>query len=164
MVQAKAIQVARDEGISLPKIRQAIKTAQDNYKVHFPLARKHKLLWFDNNLHIQLNSIYQVSGKDRHQMSIKEIVEPFAKDLHFDTEGLACMWTPFTRNDIKITLNPKVQFGQPLVGNTGYRADILNKAYLAETSYKSVADEFGISMEEVKTAVLYINSLSKSAA
>lgn len=165
LVQAKAINVVRNEGISLQKIRDAIKTAQDCYRVEFPLAREHKLLWFEGNLHIELPSgIYQVSGRPKHQMGIKPIVEPYAKDLHFDGEGLVSMWVPFKRFGRQIILNPKRQFGQPLVGETGYRADMLAEVYAAEKSEDAVATAYNIDIKDVKVAVAYMKHIKKAAA
>jgi len=87
-------------------------------------------------------------------------VKDFLRDLEFNDVDVACKYTPFIKNGIKIIFDPKVQFGQPLVGDTGCRADILNKAFKAENSYKSVADEFGINDEDVKVAVSYMESIA----
>lgn len=163
LVQAKAIDVARKEGISLQKIRQAIGVAQDEYSVEFPLARQHKLLYYDGELHIKLNGIFQVSGRRRHQMLSNEIVEPFAKDLHFDEEGLAFMWTPFSRFRRCIVLDPKRQFGQPLVEGTGYTADVLSTSFKAEGSHEAAAEAYNVEVDDIKIAVAYIKGLMEAA-
>ena len=167
LIQSKSISEAKRLGISLQKIREAIRTAQKHYDVEFPLAHRYALVEFGKELHVKNHKterITTVTGKQKHQTLMTQIVNKFMKNLDFNDKDIADRYTPFEYNDIKITLNPKVQFGQPLVGDTGYRADVLNKAYLAEGSYRSVVDEFGVDMEDVKTAVLYMNSLSKSAA
>lgn len=163
LLQTKAIAIAREEKIPLQKIRQAIKTAQDEYDVEFPLVHNHQLLWYDGDLHIKLNGIYQVSGRPRHQMSIEPIVEPYAKDLHFDEDGLAFMWTPFKRFQRQIILDPKKQFGQPLVENTGYRADILATSFKAEGSYAAASEAYNVETKDIKIAVAYIKELRKVA-
>ena len=87
-----------------------------------------------------------------------------SKSFRIDTKAIpkdiAEKYTPFDNNGIKITLNPKVQFGQPLVGNTGYSADVLYQSYLAEDSVQGVEDEFGVNKDEVETAILYMQSLA----
>jgi len=163
LVQAKAIQIARSEGIPLPKIRQAIETAKQAYDVTLPLARKNHLLWFNGDLHIQLNHIFQVSGKGKHQETAKEIMLPYAKDLHFDAQGLACMWTPYAKFQRQIVIDPHRQFGQPLVDKTGYRADVLWMAYHSEGSYAAAADVYNVSIEDVKLAVAYMIEVGKAA-
>ena len=167
LIQSKSISEARRLGVSFQKIREAIDVAKKHHNIEFPLAHRYALVEFGNELHIHNHDaerITTVTGKAKHQTLMAQIVTKFMRDLEFNAEGVVEKYTPFESNGIQIVLNPKVQFGQPLVGKTGYRADILNKAYLAEGSYGSVADEFGVDMEEVKTAILYMNSLSKSAA
>jgi uncharacterized protein (DUF433 family) len=163
LIQAKAVDVARAEGIPLRKIRQAIETARERYQVKLPLARKHKLLWYDRELHIQLNGIFQVSGKTRHQMSMKKIIEPYAKDLHFDEQGLAYMWTPFRRFGRRIIIDPNRQFGQPLVEGTGYRADVLATAFQAEGSLESAAEAYNLDVTDIKVAVAYMTYVRQAA-
>ncbi|MCX5646751.1 MAG: hypothetical protein NTZ17_19055 [Phycisphaerae bacterium] len=163
LVQAKAVQIAREEGIPLPKIRQAIETARKEYGVTLPLARKNKLLWFHGDLHIQLNHIFQVSGKGKHQETAKEIMVPYAKDLHFDAQGLACMWTPYAKFRRQIVIDPGRQFGQPFVEQAGYRADVLFDAYHSEGSYRAAADVYNVHVDDVKVAVAYITQVRQAA-
>lgn len=163
LIQAKAIEIARQQGIALKKIRQAIEIARGTYGVTLPLAQKHKLLWFDGDLHIQLNGIFQVSGRNQHQMSEKRIMEPYAKDLHFDAKGLACMWTPFSRFRRQIVLDPRRQFGQPLVENTGYRADVLATAYHAEGSFAAAAEAYNVDVADIKVACAYMTKVRQAA-
>lgn len=166
LIQSKSISEARRLGITFQRIREAIDVARRHYDIEFPLAHRYALVEFGNELHIHnhvAKRITTVTGKQKHQTLMAKIVTKFMRDLEFNAEDIAEKYIPFENNGITITLNPKVQFGQPLVGDTGYRADILNKAYLAEASYNSVADEFGVNMEEVETAVLYINSLKDAA-
>lgn len=165
LVQAMAINQARKAGVTLPKIRQAITLAKDKYKVNFPLAHNHHLVLFDNDLHICFpnDAVIQVSGHGRNQALMKPIIEPFMKDLHFDQDGLVVRFTPFKKFGREITLDPKRQFGQPLVNNTGYRADVLAQSYWVERSMDFVASLYNIEIKDVKVAVDYMKSLRKVA-
>jgi uncharacterized protein (DUF433 family) len=160
LIQAMAVNRARAYGIPLPKIREAIKVAKKDYGVEFPLAYNHELWWFEKNLHIKRpdNSVIQVSGKVKGQQSWKVIVEPFKQDLRFNEEGLVEQYVPLQKSGRQIVLDPKRQFGQPLVDNTGYRADVLNNAFLAEESCEIVASSFNIDVKDVQLAVEYISS------
>ena len=165
LIQSMAIDRARKHNIPLPKIRQAINTAQKYYNVKFPLAYDHKLIWFDRELHIEFPNkpITQVSGRLRGQTAIKKIIEPFMEDLHFNKEGLVEMFVPFKNLGRQIVLDPTRQFGQPLVGKTGYRADVLDRAFAAEQSEELVADSFGIEIEDVKAAAAYMRHIREAA-
>ena len=163
LIQAIAIDKAREIGLSVQKIRQAIDFVREDMNIEFPLAHRYALVEFNKELHIKdgvTTEVTQVTGRDRNQQLMPCIVKDFLRDLEFNDLDVACKYSPFVKNGIKITFDPKVQFGQPLVGDTGCRADILNKAYKAENSYKSVADEFGIEDEDVKVAVSYMESIA----
>lgn len=163
LIQARAINEARKMGITLQKIRQAIDVVKKEFDIEFPLAHQYALVEYDKELHIRnelTTGVTQVTGKNIRQELMPNIVKEFLRDLEFNEVDVACKYSPFVMNEIKITFDPKVQFGQPLVGDTGCRADILNKAFRAEQSYRSVADEFGINDEEVKVAVSYMESIA----
>jgi len=164
LVQTMAINMAREQGIPLSKIRQAIKFVQDEHNISLPLAYDHRLLWFDNELHIKLptKAIHQASGKIKGQIMMR-IVEPFMRDLHFDPEGVVTQFTPFNKYGRQVILDPKRQFGQPLVGNTGYRADVLDRAHSIEQSHELVASIYNIDVKDVKTAVAYMKTLRTAA-
>lgn len=166
LIQATAINHARSVGLSMQKIRKAIQVIQQKYNLQFPLANQYALVEFDKDVHIQNhdnNKIMQVSGKAIGQELMPEIVCSFLKKLKFNTMGYASEYTAYEHNNTKIILNPKVQFGQPLVENTGYPADVLYQSYLAENSFQGVKDEFGISDNEVEAAILYMQSLKEAA-
>ena len=158
-----AIDKAREIGISVQKIRQAIDFVKRDMRIDFPLAHRYALVEFNKELHIKdgvTTGVTQVTGRYRNQQLMPSIVEGFLKDLEFNVQDIVCKYSPFESSGIKISFDPKIQFGQPLVGDTGCRADILNKAFKAENSYKSVADEFGVNDEEVKVAVSYMESIA----
>ena len=163
LIQARAINEARKIGITLQKIRQAIDVVSKEFNIEFPLAYQYALVEYDRDLHIRndlTTEVIQVTGRNKRQELMPNIVEDFLRDLDFNDVDVACRYIPYVKDDIKIILDPEVQFGQPLVGDTGCRADILNKAFRAERSYKSVADEFGINDKDVKVAVSYMESIA----
>ena len=165
LVQAMAINKAREFGVSLPKIRQAIDNARDKYNVNFPLAYNHQLVLFDNDLHIAFptHAIIQVSGRGHDQSLIRQIVEPFMKDLHFNVQGFVTRFTPYKQYGREIILDPAIQFGQPLVGSTGYRADVLDKAFSVERSTELVASIYNVDIKDVKVAIAYMKKIRKAA-
>jgi len=164
MVQAMAVDRARARRIPLRKVRKAIERAQEDYHLSLPLAYKH-ILYFDRELHIQLDGqrIVELTGPVRGQTMMEKIMEPFMKLLCFDDNGLAQAYIPFQRYGRKIVLNPKRQFGQPIVEGTGYRADVLANAYRIEGTVESVMEEFNVDSDVVNAAVDYMKSIQIAA-
>lgn len=159
-IAARAIERAREKGVALPKIRQAIKRANDEHGLNVPLARKHRLILLSGELYIEFpnKEMLQVSGYPKGQRAMP-LGDDYQDDLMFDEDGLVQISRPFNR----IILDPTRQFGQPLVENTGYRADILSDAYEAEGSADIVALSFGVESQDVLAAVSYMKSLRAAA-
>ena len=159
-----AIKRARDRDVPLPKIRQAVQRIQKDYELTMPLAHRHRLMWLSSELFIELpdKQIFQVSGFPKGQQAM-EIAEPFMDDLHFDQDGMSELYTPKASYGRTIIFNPNRQFGQPLVSDTGYRADILADAYEAEGMADTVAAAYGIATKDVLAAVEFMSSLRKAA-
>jgi uncharacterized protein (DUF433 family) len=164
LIQGMAIDRARAKGIRLSKIRQAIERARDEFGIPCPLAYRH-VLYFDGELLIDLpdRRIVGLTGAAHNQAMMRPIVEPFKEHLCFAGDGRAERYTPFEKYGRKIILNPKRQFGQPLVDTTGYRADVLANAYRVEGTIEAVMEEFNIEREDVNIAVDYMNSLGTAA-
>ncbi len=163
MVQTMAVDRARDKGISLRKIRQAIERAQEDYHIDLPLAYRH-ILYFDRGLHIRLGEeqIVELTGPVRGQSMMEKIMEPFMQRLCFDEKNLAQAYTPFEKYGRKIVLNPRRQFGQPIVEGTEYRADVLANMCRIE-GVEAVMEEFNVEGADVNVAVDYMNSLKAAA-
>lgn len=165
LIQTMAINKARENKITLPKIREAIEFAKKEYGVRFPLAYNHKLLLFERDLHIQLpnKEIIQASGRIKGQRLLRPIAEPFMRDLHFDAEGFVIRLVPFKKYGRQIILDPTKQFGQPLVGDTGYRADVLDRSVAVEGSMELIASLYNVDIKDVKVAVAYMKAIRKAA-
>jgi uncharacterized protein (DUF433 family) len=168
-VEALAIRSLRTErNIPLPKIREAITEAQQKYQIQYPFAQqKHKAVIVGRDLHILLNEDVMVglSGKDKKQRSFKAFLEPYMEQLKFDDHKVACEYIAYRygAGDKIIRMNPRVGFGEPLVGNSGYTAETLWRAALAEGSFDKASEYYEIDRESVVAACNYWEGLSAAA-
>jgi uncharacterized protein (DUF433 family) len=161
MVQAMAVDRARAKRVSLHKVRQAVERAQAEYDLSMPLAYRH-VMYFDGELIIDLpdKRIVGLTGDTHRQNMMRPIVEPFMEHLSFGKGGLVETYTPYQAYGRKIVLNPKRQFGQPIVDGTDYRADVLANAFRIEGSLEAVMDQFNVEADDVNTAVDYMKSIA----
>ena len=165
-VEALAVGELRRMGISFPKIREAIETAQDAYHIDHPFAhRDHKTFAIGKDLYIQIDSVDPIglTGKDKFQRSSKPILEIYMKGLTFGPDNLANSFTAFAHKESLITMNPNRLFGEPLVVRCGYSAQTLWSAAAEEGSMEVAAKNYGVDEEDVETACLYWNSLKAAA-
>ena len=159
-VQSLAIKAIRAEHkISLQKIRDAVRVAQDEYHVEYPLARRHTTYLWGSEILIQVEQDrdpIQVTGKHKRQMTMKKIVEIYLADLSWDAEGLASEYRPF---DIGILLSPKKRFGEPIVESCGMSAIALWEAVQTEGSIQAAAEAYGVEQSDVRVASHYFDIL-----
>lgn len=169
-VEAVAIRSLRTEmHIGLPKIREAIKEAQDKYQIKYPFAQQaHKTVIVGKDLHILLGEdalMIGLSGKDKAQESFKKFLEPYMENMRFNAERIACEWIAarYGEGDKIIKMNPRIGFGEPLVGKTGYSAETLWRAAVAEGSIDKACQYYEVDRESVAAACNYWEGLSIAA-
>lgn len=169
-VEAVAIRSLRTErNIGLPKIREAIKEAQDKYKIKYPFAQQlHKTVIVGKDIHILLGedaTMIGLSGKDKAQESFKKFLEPYMENMRFNADKIACEFIAYRygEGDKIIKMNPRIGFGEPLVGKTGYSAETLWRAAVAEGSIDKACQYYEVDRESVAAACNYWEGLSIAA-
>ncbi len=163
-VEALAIRALRiDHKISLQKIREAITTAKNEYGIDHPFAhRDHRTVLINQDLHIFVDqndgNPTGLTGRDKGQKSFTPCIEAYMKNLEFDENGLASIYTAYTHNNTHVVLNPALQFGQPVVAESGYSAETLWRAAVTEGDFARAAQIYEVSSEAVEAAYRYCNS------
>ncbi|HEX7516012.1 MAG TPA: hypothetical protein VF345_01860 [Chthoniobacterales bacterium] len=164
LIEAVAIRSLRvDYGISFQKIREAIKNAKEKYGIEHPFAHeKHKTVVVGSDLHIYLpediNNPVQLTGKLLGQKSMKACIEAYMRDLEFDLEGMARLYTAYRYKGQEIIMTPQVHFGEPAIRENGYTARTLYKAALAEGSLELAAQAYEVGVDAVDAAYRYCNA------
>jgi len=164
LIEAVAIRSFRvDYDISFHKIREALKNAKEQYGIAHPFAhREHKTVVIGKDLHIFLpedaENPVQLTGKLHGQKSMKPCIEAYMKDLEFDVEGMARLYTAFRYKNQEVILTPKFHFGEPAIRENGYTAKTLYLAAVAEGSLERAAELYEASVDSVETAYRYCNT------
>lgn len=164
LIEAVAIRSLRlDYGVSFQKIREAIKNAKERYKIDHPFAhREHKTVVVGSDLHIYLpedkDNPVQLTGKLIGQKSMTACIEAYMKDLEFDLDGMARLYTAFRYRGQEVILTPKVHFGEPAIRENGYTATTLYKAAIAEGSFDRAAELYEVGVDAVDAAYRYCNA------
>ena len=151
--------------VSLQKVREAVDTARERYDVQYPFAQEHKTYLFGSNIIIELHDgdYRALTGKRKDQLFLRPVVELYKKRLSFGEDGYASEYCAWDSGDLKITMNPKVRFGEPLMPS-GYTAKTLWEGVAAEGSIDDTARVYGVSMEEIELAYAYFDHLRGNAA
>jgi len=105
----------------------------------------------------------QITGKRPHQIAIRPLVEPYQRDLSFDQEGLARLFTAYKFGTQEVIIDPSVRFGEPYVPSCGYSARTLYDAVLSEGGIHEAAKAFDVEEAAVEVAYRYYDSLAIAA-
>jgi uncharacterized protein (DUF433 family) len=169
-IEAVAIRSLRTErNIPLPKIREAIKEAQDKYQTKYPFAQQiHKTVVVGKDIHILLGkdaTMIGLTGQDKAQKSFKPFLEPYMENIRYNADKVACEFVAlrYGEGDKIIKMNPRINFGEPLVGRTGYTAETLWKAAVAEGSIEMACKYYEVDRESVAAACNYWEGLAFAA-
>ena len=167
-VEAVAIRSLRIDGVSFPRIRQALKTARDEYGVTHPFAhQKHRTVLIGKDLHIFLGddpeNPVQLTGRNIGQKSMRPCIQEYIRDLDFDEKGIARLYRAFAFKGQDIVLNPRLHFGEPILQENGYTAETLYRAAVAEGSIQRAALLYKASENAVEAAYRYHHELALAA-
>jgi hypothetical protein len=167
-IEAVAIRYLRTEyGLPLPRIREAVIEAKNFYGVEYPFSDKtRKVITDKKQLHIvtqKTSNPIQISGKNKGQISFKDVVTSFMKRLIIDEDG-NYEYVAADYGSEKIILNPRVMFGSPRVSKAPYGAITLWRAKNIEGDVKTVARIYGVSESVVTASCRYCEGELKLAA
>ncbi len=168
-VQALAIRAITTaplgQRVSLQKIREAVNTARDRYNVEYPFAQEHKTYLFGSNILIELKEgdYRALTGKRKDQLFLRPVVELYKKRLSFGEDGYASEYCAWDSGNLKITMNPEVRFGEPLMPS-GYTAKTLWEGVAAEGSIEAAKKVYEVSTEEIELAYAYFDHLRGNSA
>lgn len=159
-IEAVAIRELRTSyNIPLPKIREAVIEAQNQYGVEYPFSNKeHKTKTDGTNLHFYFKNKgnpVQLTGKGKRQISFETCVESFMRNLVFDKKGIAYEYIAARYRDSKITINPNIMFGSPRVSQSPYSAITLWRARNAEGKIAAVSRIYGVESKIVRASCKY---------
>lgn len=165
-VQLLAVRELKSRGVALERIRQAVQTATDDYKLDYPLAHPdHRVFTDGADVHLLIGgekTSVQLSGEHRRQRNLPHIEMLYLRDLSFDAAQKPTEYAAFKHGDIIILQRPGIAFGAPTVKDTPYTAIALADAFKAEGTLEAVADAYDVNVEQVEAACHYIDHLDRS--
>jgi len=160
-IQAYAVKALIDAGVNPRHIREAIAEAKEQYGLPYPLSMKGHVVYADRRVHVLPpgeTSPAELTGKVKGQKSFMPIVEKYIRRIEFDENGMANLFVVFEKEfpggvHKRVIMEPHVNFGEPTVEGTGYRASTLRDALLAEGSHDSVVRFYEVDERDIIVAV-----------
>ena len=161
-IQAYAVKSLKDTGLKPRAVREAIFEAKQKYGLPYPLSMRGPTIYSDGRkVHIVpagQDQPSELTGKQKRQVSWKEIITRYLTRIEFDAQtGMANKFVVFEKDyedgHKRVTMEPNVNFGEPTVEGTGYRASTLKDALSAEGSEDAVIRIYEVDRGDVIIAV-----------
>lgn len=171
-IEAAAVRCLRHEhGLSLQKIRNGYEQARELYGIDrlfnrrahriFASTAKELLICLDDEDPVNPT---QLTGKTVGQKEFHVLAQAYLRQIEWDEEGMARLWVASRWGDARVVLRPDWAFGEPVLEQSGYRAETLYQAFLAEGDIGQVARLYDVTEEEVDAACNFMTALVPEAA
>ena len=161
LMELKYVQKFKKLGMNMRLIRYAKEYALEKYNTSYPFCTRRFVTdgtgFFEeipneNKKKLMMNILNR-------QTEYNDIISFFAQQLEFEDDQLT-KWWPMSK-ERQVIIDPKRNFGHPIVVKEGILTDILSRAYYANgESYKVVSDWYEASEESVRDAVEYERQLA----
>ena len=147
----------REIGIKPYVIKKAHTEIAKHLNTPYPFARNiihtdGKGIWY-NLLELLINA------DGTQQINIAQIIEPFLNKIQFNEKNLAEKFFPLAGSN-RIVVDPKYQFGQPVIAGTRIKAEIINDFYKAGESITLICKLYKLSKEQVEDAITYYKQIA----
>lgn len=160
-IQAYAVKELIDAGVNPRHIREAIAEAKEKYGLPYPLSMRGHEIFADTRVHVippGETSPAELTGKVKGQKSFMPIIKNYVKRIEFDERGMANLFVVYEKKFAdgekkRVIMEPHVNFGEPTVENTGYRASTLRDALIAEGSEDAVVRFYEVDERDIIVAV-----------
>ncbi|NLX95553.1 MAG: DUF433 domain-containing protein [Rhodopirellula sp.] len=156
LMELHFIKLFRDQGVSLPTIRRAAKTAAAQFGTMHPFA-VHRFDTDGRTVFATLLSEEKdtaiVEDLKHGQYVFDGIMRPFFKHIEYGQDEAIRFWPQGMSG--RVVLDPERQFGKPIDSRTGVPATALYMAVQAGEDPVCVAEWFDVPLESVRAAVSF---------
>jgi uncharacterized protein (DUF433 family) len=161
LVEVAVVAAIRRAKVSMPRIRQAVDFAHRELGVDRPLVA-YRFKTDGRELFIGDPAVRQgYTNLNRFGQIAMRTIEAVLRDVDYEAE-LAARWWPVGR-DIPILIDPRVNFGRPIVADIGVRTETLYGRWAGGDTIASLAGEFGTTPDVVELALRFENRVPLAA-
>lgn len=160
-VELFSVKELRSVGLSWPKVRSALVTAERLLEAEHPFAT-HR--WFADPSGVFLELARQdeddvfVELVGHGQIAMKDTLSEYLQQLEFGSDDLAERWNPWGRR-APIVVDPLIAFGQPVVRGTRIKTGTLYRLHAGGESTSTIAQLYDLDVDIVEVAVEFESSL-----
>jgi uncharacterized protein (DUF433 family) len=153
----------REKGVSSIEIRRLHTELSKTLKTNYPFAiaqdynvenRKTEKTKKTFVYYTYLNTLIKFDKRKQFSFGF---MEKFLERIEFDENNMAMRFFPMC-NSKNVVVDPKHQFGQPVITGTNIKAQTLFNLYRGGESLQDISSLYNISLEKVKDAISFQNA------
>lgn len=142
----------RQNKISTNRIVLAHKVLSELLNTPYPFCHSDMLLISGKDILIQLGNLLAVS-EPGFQQTIKDYVLPYAHKIEF-LNKIADKYYPLGKQH-SIVVNPKNQFGSPIIDGTNIKVSTLTSLYRGGEEIGFISNLYNLSEQQVRDALIF---------
>lgn len=159
LVEAHVLKaIRRQHGVSMQKVRPALRYLEKKLAVPHPLAHQ-QLLTDGASLFAERFGTLVNLSKDG-QLAVRDLLEAHLRRIEHDARGLALRLFPFSRGESLqvpriVVVDPRVSFGRPVIDGTAVRTEVVAHRLKAGESVSDLAADYGVEVGQIEEAIRY---------
>lgn len=157
LIEAHVLRSLRTEhGVSIKAVREALRYAEKAEKIERLLLRKDLETEAGKLFLRKYGELIELSGSG--QLAMRKLFEEHLKRVEWDEWQFPVRLYPFISSDLvqrPIAIDPNIAFGRPVVLRAGISTGVIAERIDAGESVADLADDYGLTTEEVEQAVVY---------
>jgi len=158
LIEAHVLRSLRTEhGVSIKAVREAVNYAERSEKIERLLLSKELRTQAGKLFLDKYGQLIDLPASG--QLAMRMLFEEHLKRVEWDEWKFPIRLYPFlsseARTDRTIAIDPKIAFGRPVVVRTGVSTGAIAERIDANEPPQEVAEDYGLTVEEVQQAVLY---------
>jgi uncharacterized protein (DUF433 family) len=146
-----------EHDVRLSTIRSAIAEAERELNITH-LLRRRDLKTLSGKVLIEKFGQYLRLGASG-QFAMKQMLDAVLERFEWEEPAFPSKLFPFPQNaslpDRLIVLNPRRSFGAPTLASTGISTSIIAMRYNANEPITSIAEDYGVTQQEITAAIVY---------
>jgi uncharacterized protein (DUF433 family) len=161
-VETRLLAEFRDAGVPIVRLRPAVERLREKLDTRYPLATARpflhvegrELVWEVQEA-VGLEQELQIVVVRNDQIVLTEPAQRFADSATFrPSDGIVELLRPVAQID-EIVIDPLRQFGEPVVGKSSVRTEIITEQVRAGESIDAIAELYELPRASVEAAVRY---------
>lgn len=153
----------RQYQVELPQIRRAVNYLRERFRSSHPLIH-HEMLTDRKHLFVEAAGLENVINASRHgQLAMRDLIGLHLQRVDWDKDGFVARLYPFTRSlrspaqgtsqPRVVTMDPRVEFGRPILKLSAVRTAVIADRYKAGESIADLAEDYGEDPLNIEEAV-----------